>query len=276
MTDMADYDIDAELESWMDKVAADNGMDRNQLAQQELEVWSRWKQNPNTEDFHWLYNSHQKVIQSAGQRYLSSTTLPKAAVRSDMLRNYITALSGYNPAKEAKLSTWIHRNMGHTGRYLQKYQNMAKIPVNRAELIGLYQNRHAHLSEVLGREPTSAELADDMTISMQEVAEIRQQKLRRVTPKIVNTLKHELRRDLVAESEGGQAAAMEETGLRDRIVFLHGSLNPEQQLVLEHMFPDWGNQVIEDPVALAEKLNMSPQKVRAIRKQIGQKVNTLR
>ena len=268
------YDVDAELEAWLDKQAAADGVDRSALEHAELETWKRWKQNPNQQDFEWLYNSQKPIIYRAADRYLKSTTLPKAAVRSDMLRQYITSLDSYDPSKSS-LKTHIFRNMQHTGRYITKYQNTGKIPEDRAKLIGLFQNREAHLRDMLGREPSNAEIADDMTASMAEIAELQKQK--KVTPRTVGLLKQEIRRDLLAEAPGGEVST-ENSRLTDHLIFMHGSLSPEQQLVLEHTPQPgdtdrtvFGKPAIADPIQLGPVIGMSAQKIRAIRKQIGEK-----
>jgi len=160
--------------------------------------------------------------------------------------------------------------MQHTGRYLAKYQNVGKIPETRAQMIGLFQNRLAHLREQLGREPSNAELADDMKASMAEVAEL-SRTMQKLTPKTIETLRGEVRRDLLAEAPGGEAQ-MGSSPLLDHLIFLHGSLSAEQQVVLEHTFGGFGKPLIDDPVQLSPVIGMSPQKIRALRKQIASKV----
>lgn len=263
------YDIDRELEVWLEKQAAEQGVDLHALRQQELEAWNRWKQNPNPQDFEWLYNSHKPLIYNAAQRYLNSTTLPKAAVQSDVLRQYISALDSFDPSK-ASFSTHLNHHMQHTGRYLTKYQNTAKIPEDRAQMIGLFQNRLANLKEQLGREPSNAELADDMRASMAEVAEL-SKAANKITARTVGTLRQEMRRDLLGEAPGGEVHT-ESSRMLDHLIFLHGSLSPEQQVVLEHTFEGFGKPVVEDAMQLGPVINMSPQKIRAIRKQIADKV----
>jgi DNA-directed RNA polymerase sigma subunit (sigma70/sigma32) len=246
---------------------AQRGLDA--LRAEEMEVWKRWKQNPTTPDFAWLHDRHKGLIYKAQERNLKTTSLPKAAVVSDGIRQYITALQSWEPAKGA-LSTHLNQIMQHNGRYLQKYQNIGKIPEERGRMIGLFQNRLAHLRETLSREPSNAELADDMKASMAEVAELNQS-ARKLTPAMVGTLRREVRRDLNQDQPGGQAH-LESSRLLDHLIFLHGSLSPEQQLVLEHMHEGFGKPVIEDPVALAPVIGLSPQKIRALKKQIGEQV----
>jgi len=254
----------------IEKDAAPGPGDLGAMRAEELEVWKRWKQQPTTEDFGWLHQRHKGLIYKAQERNLKTTTLPKAAVVSDGLRQYITALQSWQPQKGA-FSTHLNQIMQHNGRYLQKYQNIGKIPEERGRMIGLFQNRLAHLRETLGREPSNAELADDMKASMAEVAELNRS-ARKLTPAMVGTLRREVRRDLNQDQPGGQVQ-LEASPLLDHLVFLHGSLSPEQQLVLEHTYQGFGKPVIEDPVALGPVIGLSPQKIRSLKKQIADQVN---
>jgi DNA-directed RNA polymerase specialized sigma subunit len=263
------FDVDQALDEWLDKEAASQGMDPEDPFADELEVIQRWQGDPNGDDFKWLYNRHQPLIFAAGRRYLQSTTLPKEAVKSSMLRNYVHALESYDPNRGAQFKTHLYRGMGRTGRYLQRYSNVGRIPEDRSWLIDTLVSRERALEDMLGRTPSDTELSDDVLLSAQDIAELRD---RKITPKIVATLRKELRKDYLAEAPGGEAVHGADSDLRRQIVFLHGSLNPQQQVVLEHTFEGFGKNVIDDPMDLAKQLNMSPQKVRALRKQIQKKV----
>jgi DNA-directed RNA polymerase specialized sigma subunit len=269
--DQDDYDIDAKLDEAMDKFAAEEGVDRDQLRQLELETWQRWKQSPNPVDFEWLWRSHQPVIQvSPAGRYMASTTLPKAAVRSDILRNYVEALDTFDPSRGRALHNHVSFGMKRTQRYLNTYQNIGKIPEDRSRLIGLLDSREAALQQQLGRLPSSTELADDMSIAAADIIEMQKAK---ITPRVVATLRREKRRDLVTEAPRGPETTSEaDSPMLEHIQFIHGSLSPEQQVVLEHTFEGFGRPVIQDPMELAKQVSMSPQKIRAIKKQIFNKV----
>jgi hypothetical protein len=92
--------------------------------------------------------------------------------------------------------------------------------------------------------------------------------MKKMTPATIGTLRREVRSDLLAEARGGQTQ-LESSRLLDHLIFLHGSLSPEQQVVLEHTYDGFGKPVIEDPLQLAPVIGLSPQKIRALRKQIG-------
>jgi DNA-directed RNA polymerase specialized sigma subunit len=265
-----EIDVDAELEEWLDKQAADAGISRDDLRQLEMEAWERWKTDPNPQDFSWLYNSHQPLIQSAGNRYLRTAQLPRAAIKSRMLRNYVKALETYDPNRGAQLSTHVTNGLGYRmQRYIVRHANIGRIPDDRAWIIPLVQNREATLKDLLGRRPSDTELSDDILISMQDLSALRR---KQITPKRIGTTRKELRQDLVAEEAGGEAEIGGRSFVEQQAVFLHGSLNPEQQLVLEHTFEGFGKPLIPDAKDLAGELEMSPQKVRAIKKQLERKL----
>lgn len=240
----------------MEKNAAAMGWNPYEYKNQELAAIQRWQTDKNPQDFEFLFGNHQKMIDRAGNRYLRSLQLPKAAVRSDMLRQYINALETFDPGKGAALSTHVTTHMQHTGRYLQKYQNIGKISSTRTQLIGEFQRVSAELAEELGREPSTNEIADEMSIA----------------PKEIETLRKELRKDIVSEGAGGQQT-VEQSRILDRLYFTYNSLNPEQQSVLELTEGMFGQPALgHDAQAIGDKLSMSPQKVRAIKKQIWRRV----
>jgi hypothetical protein len=97
--------------------------------------------------------------------------------------------------------------------------------------------------------------------------------LRKVNPKMVGTLRRELRKDYLSESEGHEASLPGSSFVEQQAAFLYDSLNPEQQLVLEHTFSGYGKPVIPEVNDMAQTLGWSPQKVRGIKKQIAKKLD---
>jgi DNA-directed RNA polymerase specialized sigma subunit len=269
--DEPEIDLERELEEWLTKQAAADGISREERKQLELEAWQRWRQDPNPEDFSWLLESHQPLINAATNRYVSSSNLPKAAIKGQIMRRYVKAIDTYDPTKGTQLSTHVTYGLGRQmDRYLQRYSNIGRIPEDRSWLIGTLKQREAELSELHGRPPSDAELADDVLLSMNDLSALRR---KMVTPKMVGTLRRELRSDYLAESAGHEVGLPGSSLIEQQAAFLHGSLNPEQQLVLEHTFSGFGKPVIPDPIELGQTINMSPQKVRGIKKQIEKKLD---
>lgn len=271
MDEQDDFDVDAELEEWLRKQAAEDGIDIEEPYAGEAEAIQRFQQSPNMEDFEFLHNAHKPLINAASYRYLSSTTLPKAAMKGFALQRYTHALQTFDPNRGRQFKSHLYQEMQRLGRYAQKYSNVGRVSEGRAGMIPLLQETELALRDTLGRTPTDVELADEMLLAAQDVADL-QKKMKHITPKNVGTLRKELRVDLTAELAGGETELQGDSRIRREAVFLHGSLNPEQQLVLEHTVEGFGKPIIEDDIQLASTLNMSPQKVRAIKGYIRKKI----
>jgi DNA-directed RNA polymerase specialized sigma subunit len=259
-------EIDEAYEEWLEKEAAAAGVDRAALQQFEMETWQRWSESPNKGDFETLYNSHQPLFQMVGRRYLNNTNLPVSAVKARMTQNYVDALETYDPSV-SKLSTWVSNKLPHhIPRYLASYSNVGRIPEDRGGLISLYQEREPVLREQLGRNPTANELADDMNVTLSDLGK------KQVRIKDIGTIRKEIRPDFVAEEAGGETVDLGPSKKERMAVYLHGSLNPEQQLVLEHTYSGFGKEVTDDVEQLSSMTNMSPQKIRSLKKQIFKKL----
>ncbi len=266
------FDVDAELDAWLRKTAAEEGVDPVDPYGGEAELIAQFQQNPTPELFEQLHAAHAPLINTASYRYTSSTTLPKAAVKSFAIQRYVHALQSYDPNRGTQFKTHLFNEMRRVGRYAAKYSNIARVgSEDRAGLIDLLQSTETGMRDTLGRPPTDNELSDEMLLAAQDVAALRT-KMKRITPKNVGTLRKELRPDFTAEQAGGEAEMEGDSRYRRQAVFLHGSLNPEQQLVLEHTFEGFGKPIIENDIDLAKAINLSPQKVRAIKGQIRKKV----
>jgi DNA-directed RNA polymerase specialized sigma subunit len=223
----------------------------------ELQAWGRWKQDQNPQDFKFLLDSFRPLMYSQGRRYLQTAQLPRSAVEADLIQHFHRALETYDPNKGAQMNTHIWNHLQHTGRFLRTYQNIGKIPEPRARQIGHFQAREAILQENLGRLPTTTEMADSMSLA----------------PKEIELLRKELRKDiLVEETTSGLADIAQETPRAlEQMQFLHMELNPEQQLVLEHTYGMYGRGPVDNNEDLARILGMTPQKVRAVKRQIAKR-----
>lgn len=269
-----DIDVDTELDAWLIKQAAEEGIDLTDPYGNEPDLIASWQQNPTPEGFELLFNTHEKLISRASAQYVGSTTLPKAAVRGFALQRYAHALQTFDPNRGAQFKTHLYREMQRLGRYTAKYSNVARIgseDLAGAGMIPLLRETQTALQDKFGRMPTDNELADEMLLATEDVASM--QKLRgKINLKNIGSLRRRLHDDFTMEQAGGAAEVSGDSEYRRKAIFLHGSLNPEQQLVLEHTFEGFGKPVIEDDVQLAQQLTLSPQKVRAIKAQIRKKI----
>ncbi|TAL43093.1 MAG: hypothetical protein EPN91_07125, partial [Salinibacterium sp.] len=275
MDSQDDIDIDALLDAELVKLAAEMEADPDSPNPygNELEMIRQFQQNPTMETFEPLYQAHQPLINAASQKY--SGGLPRAAVRGQALQRYTQALQGYDPNKGAQFKTHLFNEMRRLGRYKATYSNVARIgSEDRGGLINYFNQIAPDLRDRFGREPTNEEISDEMSLMAQDVAAL-QKKLSKIKdlPKMVGTLRKEMRRDLTLEepSEFGETSLPGGSRYERIVTFLHGGASPEQQLIIEHTVPGFGKPIIEDDMQLARTLNMSPQKVRALKAQIRRK-----
>lgn len=225
--------------------------------QQEMEAWERWRQDQNPQDFKFLLDSYQPFFNTMGRRYMQTSSLPPSTVKAEMIQNFHRALQTYNPTFNIQLSSHVGNHLKRTGRYLRTYQNIGKIPDPRAQQIGTFQTREQVLFESLGRPPSTAELADDLGIS----------------PKDIELLRQEIRKDILIDEPTSGVADFADISSQalQQMQFLHAELNPEQQNILEHTYGLYGRQPITNNNELGETLGLSPQKVRAIKRQIAKR-----
>lgn len=259
-----DYDIESALDAELEKYAAtyDEEAERQMIA--------NWQQTRDPAQFAQLYDVHKPVIMGAIRRVYGSSPLPRSAVEAHALRFYVEKLDTFDPTMGAKFTTHATPHIKHrVGRYANRYSNVGRIDEERSSMLDLLVDRKRFLSDALGRTPTDNELYSDMRNSAEEYG-VREE---RVTERQVSTLNKELRSDLTAEQVGGSAYLEGQNEKQRQAIFMHGSLNDEQKLVLEHTFPGWGKPNIDSPEELSKQISLSPQKIRAIRAQILRKLD---
>ena len=92
-----------------------------------------------------VYAAAVLAVALIGARYLRSATVPKNAVKGSLLRGYVEALETFDPTRGTKFSSHFYNGVGRTGRYLQRYTNVGRIPEERGGLISLLQSREPSL-----------------------------------------------------------------------------------------------------------------------------------
>ena len=196
----------------------------------------------------------KNLIYEAARKASYGSNIPESAHRIYAAQNFFDALRTYDPSK-AQLNTHVFNAVHQKAKRLNyMYQNLGSMPEPRAQIVGLYQNEYANLRDALGREPSTAEVADRMGIGMKQVSLIQK----------------ELRKDL-AMGEGTEEVSFAE-GSRDEelLNYLYYDLGSEEKVVYEYLFGKFGKQRLvkknnkPDFDAIAQKMGVSTSKVRTI------------
>lgn len=186
-------------------------------AEQDLHYYNQWKQNSNPQTMGALLNVLKPVIFNEVSR--QSGTLPPAALAGQAQKWAIKAIKSYDPARNVALSTYVTNYLRKIRRLNYTYQNAARIPENLQLKYSEYNTAQSKLENMLNREPTEDELAEELGWSKAHVVR----------------LKGSLYQDL---SESGSARPTEVSRFNTQaLVMQHimDNLTPDERYFFEHL-----------------------------------------
>lgn len=229
----------------------------------ELALFHDWKQTQSPKAFQKLYTSMKPLIYDAAKKASYGSNVPESAHQIWAAQNFYDALRTYNPTMGTALNTHVYNAVHQKAKRLNYlYQNLGHIPEPRSMQIGLYQNIHENLRANLGREPSAAEIADNLHWGVKDVVNIQKE------------LQKELAMDLGTEEHGVFEASVDE----EILDYIYYELGPEEQLVYSYVFGKQGkprmvkanNKV--DFEGISKKVGFSASKVRGLWTKIRLKV----
>jgi RNA polymerase primary sigma factor len=141
-------------------------------AEQELSLAQRVRLGDPEARAHMIRANLRLVVKIAHD--YGSFGLPMADLISEGNIGLIKAVERFDPGKGSKLSTyaawWIKQSIK---RALANQSKTIRLPVHMVDKIAKLRRLAAGMSEELGREPTDAELADEVGISVGKLAQLR-------------------------------------------------------------------------------------------------------
>ncbi|MFA6295425.1 MAG: sigma-70 domain-containing protein [Candidatus Paceibacterota bacterium] len=231
----------------------------NELKQNEIDVWKKWKATNDPVHANFLLKSLDPFLQSYVNKY-SAAPLPRPAIESEARLLALKAFGTYNPKMGTQLSTHVGHELKHLHRYVLDYQNVGKIPENRGIAISKFKNVKSHLAEKLNREPTVIELADDLTWS----------------PAEVERMQSELRADLNVIQGKEEAFFDSQYNMtdhsRDVVEFVYWSSPPQDQKIMEYWFGIGGGPKLSVD-EIAKKLRKTPEQIKESSKLIANTIH---
>ncbi len=144
----------------------------------ELELWQLSKQG-DVQARNMLLKSLDPLFKKNIDRYKNSG-LPREYLETEARFLAAKAFESYDPSK-AQLNTHVTNHLKHLQRSVIDFQNVAKIPENRAIAISKFKNIKSHLEDKLNREPNTIELADELNWSVAEVERMESEQRRDLT-----------------------------------------------------------------------------------------------
>ena len=234
------------------------------LKEQELELFDAYRSGDQQAKRE-LLSSLKPLIRHQAQRFAGSG-LPTIALELEGVRLASEAIDTYEP-KKSQLNTHVTNRLKKLSRFVTNYQNIGHIPEPRALMIGKYQSIFDNLEAEKGREPTQAELADSLHVSMAEV----------------ERLQTELRKDLSMtvdeDTESGgfyfySSSAQTDPKLLQALEFVYFDADPLDKKILEYTF-GIGNTQKLSAGQIEIKLKISGSELRQRKARLGAEIKNL-
>lgn len=222
---------------------------------EEHKLYTQWKTTQSKPAFQKLYTSMKPLLHRAAEKAAMGSHVPESAYQIWAAQSMLDALRTYKPGAGAALQTHIYNSVHQKAKRLNyMFQNIGHMPEPRAMKVGLYQSEYENMRADLGREPSSAELADRLNWSLKDVG----------------TIQKELRKDLALDGGVEEHAIFEGSMDEDILDSLYYELNPEEQLVYDYLYGKHGrprmvkaNKKV-DFDGIGARTGFSPSKVRAV------------
>lgn len=218
-------------------------------------MWQDWKQSgEHPEKMEPLLTSLQPLVNKRVQQF-QGVPIQRETLRAHANQKVISGLRRYDPSR-AQMHTFLTNELKGLKRFVIQHQNLSRIVEDRANKVGPYQRALATLSDDLGREPTSHEIADKMKVSV----------------KTVSRLSMELRQDLIASGALEDPFIDETPRSREVLKLIPYELNPTEMQVFEYLTGYGGKPKVISTGKIAKKLGWSDSKVSQTKASIATKI----
>jgi DNA-directed RNA polymerase specialized sigma subunit len=199
----------------------------------------------------------QPAVHSVSGKYKTSGMSP-AAIYAVANANVIKALNSYDPTKNTVPTT-------HVWNHLQKVQRGAResllsgsIPEHRSLKLSTYQTVRQNLTDSLGYEPTTHDMADELSWSPKEVERMEKE------------LGGETTASGLASDFYGNSTAFEHKDMA-LANYMYHELDPRHKIVFEHTF-GYGGKPILNNKEIAKKLGTYEMDITRMKRKMGQKI----
>ncbi|MAG27776.1 hypothetical protein CMI47_19785 [Candidatus Pacearchaeota archaeon] len=193
--------------------------------QKDVALWRAWKDTPNKGTLTPLMKQLDPVIQKEVGRWAGSA-VARPVLKIEAKKLTLQALGSYDPGKAA-LNTHVTNQLKGLSRGPYTYLNPARMPEHRQIKLKTYKDSEERLSEMLGRDPTANEIANDLAWSIQEVGRFRK----------------ELRKEYSTTQPIPPGFEQDDSDA-GVLGFIYHDLNPQDKRVFEHTTGFGGAQIL--------------------------------
>lgn len=211
--------------------------------EQDFALWQAWKKSPTDANLSALLKQVDPLIQKEASKW--SGTLARPLLETEGKRLAVEAFKTYDPTRGAGLGTHVSNSLRKMSRLSYANQNVARLPENKMLMFHSYNLANSHLSDALGRAPTTDELADHLGWSIPHLTDFRKQIGRQ-----------EMLESGGAAGEGNAGPAFDADETDHLIDFIHHDLPPTQKAIFEHLTGYGGAPVLSN-TEIQKKLNLT-------------------
>ena len=205
---------------------------------EEIELWRRWKTKKDKNALGELFDRYQGMFNNHFQK-MKRMPLPDSVQKAEIQKWFINGLDTFDPNRGVALGTHVYNRMLKAKRLNYQYSNVAYIPEDSAIRIGTYKGVKSNLTDTLGRDPTTIEMADELSWHPNEIARVENSLIDESPESAMNILPW----DQTSE-------------VQDTMFYLHTELDPKDQLILEHT-TGFGGKKLLTTNQMSRKLNMT-------------------
>lgn len=202
------------------------------------ELWEKWKKQQTSENEAALLRALEPIIFSEVRRWQG--VLAPQLLEIEAKRLALEAAKNFSPKYGAKLSTHVSNQLKRLSRLTYTHQNIARIPENKVLRISAYQAAVSNLKDDLGRDPTVAEISEELCWPRSQVEMIQKMLHGEYT------------------ESGVPVPIFDKDNVgANTVSYAYHDLSPIQKKIFEHT-TGWGGAKILDRVSLAKKLKITP------------------
>lgn len=234
------------------------------LEQEYRPHFEAWRSDPNPSNAGRLLEALQPVLGTALRSYVGVKVSPTLRARARAMA--LDSFNSYDP-RRAKLRTHLLSQLQGLRRLTAKENQIISIPERVGLELGYIRDGEKVLTDQLGREPTTLELADHLNLPARRIAHVRQA------------------RPGLAE---GQARRVDEDGHEEVVLpgvlaetrkdldpwyrFIYEDLTPQDRVIMEHSLGLFGRRILPKQ-EIARKLRITPGAVSQRAARIQQKLD---
>ncbi len=224
--------------------------------EESFKIWESWKKNPSAENLENLYKQVDSTIGYNINKWRTSR-VPTSSLKVEAERLSMQAFKSFNPEKSS-LNTFVDRWLTKLNGFAQTHSQSMKIPENRIHQIKKFQEAEDFLESKKGLRPSESEIADYLSIPVQEVKRFRKEAF-----KVIGDSYNDPGFSQIGLSESRPIYALN---------MVYTDLNRNEKKVFNHLYGKHGKKEILSTQDIAKEIGLSNSKVSRLKKSIAKKV----